>query len=454
MPGVSDLHGAPTPRYEPDAGGPTITGIVVVSVVVILAMVAGVLAWRFTDDGAADDRAVEETSGSTAPDDPSNGGAEPQTPGGTAVPLPTVPPTTAPPVELDVDLEAAIEEAQRFVERQRGLDFVGDVTVEVVDPATYDARIRALLETRREVIEDDGKLWVALGLVDPGVPFFETVWTVDITSGTVRYDPEGDVLLVEDGELDAYRRRELVSQLTVAIDDQNFEVSRSELDALPDESALAFSALVAGDAARVADLWDQATPSAEQVEVIDRQREITNEILAFGIPEKVLVYSTAPGTLGAILAEDLYFSEDDRLDAAFAAPPTTSEQVIHPSAFDDGETALPVEPPPADGEIFDEGIFGEYMLIITLTDILGSDRAFDAGEGWGGDWFVAWTTPEDEAPCVRVDLTGDDAGETDEIEVGLLEWAEESGATVERPTDDLVRFTMCAASGGGAASRL
>lgn len=63
------------------------------------------------------------------------------------------------------------------------------------------------------------------------------------------------------------------------------------------------------------------------------------------------------------------------------------------------------------------------------------------------------TTPEDEAPCVRVDLTGDDAGETDEIEVGLLEWAEELGATVERPTDDLVRFTMCAASGGGAASR-
>lgn len=70
----------------------------------------------------------------------------------------------------------------------------------------------------------------------------------------------------------------------------------------------------------------------------------------------------APGTLGAILAEDLYFSEDKVGTPAFAAPPTTSSRMIHPLAFDDGETALPVEPPPADGEIFDEGIFGEYML--------------------------------------------------------------------------------------------
>lgn len=449
--------GAPPPRYEPDASAPTTVAIVVVSVVVIAAMLVGLAVWRFSGEATGDEVTEEETAGSTVPrDDP--GRTPPSTsPGGTAVPLPTVPPsTTTPPAPLAVDPELAdtIEEIQGFVERQRGLDYLADVTVEVVEATTYDARIRALLEARREVIDDDGKVWQALGLVDPGVPFFEVVWTTEITRSSVRYDPAANVLLVEDGELDAYRRAELVGQLTVALDDQHTELDRPDLDALPDESALAFRSLWAGDAERVVGLWRQAIDSDEEVEIIDRERELTAEVAKYGIPDKVLVYVTAPGTLGSILAEELYFSDGAMLDAAFADPPVTTEQLIHPSAYEDGEGAIEVAPPPADGEVFDEGIFGEYLLIVTLTDILGSDHAYDVGDGWGGDWFVAWTQGADEAPCVRVDLTGDDAGETDEIEAGLLDWAEEAGATVERPADDVVRFTMCAASGGGAASRL
>ena len=443
--------GAPTPEYRPPGGAPSAAAIVVVSVVVLAAFLVGLAVWQISDGGGSE--AATETTASTAPPDGPNGGVSPQAPA-PAQPLPTVPPTTTPPVpEPDVDLLAQIEEIKAFVARNRDLDFLADVPVEVVDAGTYDARLRESMEARREAIEDTGKVWSALGLIEPTVPFFDALWTTQVTATSVRYDPATEALVVEDGALDGYRRAELAEQLTVALVDQHHGALRPELDAVPDESALAFASLLAGDAGRMSDLWLQAVPEDEQLEAVEREQEVAGEVAAFGIPEKVLIYVNSPERLGALLVDELAFSVRDALDAAYASPPTTTEQLIEPSAYEDGEEAIAVDPPPADGEVFDEGVLGEYLLIVALTDVLGPDRAFDVGEGWGGDWFVAWSTP-DGAPCIRADLVGDDDLETDEIEAGLIEWSTRSGAEVERTEQGLVRFTMCAASGGGSSSRL
>ena len=80
----------------------------------------------------------------------------------------------------------------------------------------------------------------------------------------------------------------------------------------------------------------------------------------------------------------------ERLDAAFQQPPTTSEQVIDPAKFLDGEQAVPVAVPAADGTVLNKGVLGAFMFEETL---LGSMRTSDvdtAVAGWGGDQYVTW----------------------------------------------------------------
>ena len=71
------------------------------------------------------------------------------------------------------------------------------------------------------------------------------------------------------------------------------------------------------------------------------------------------------GGIDALLAS----GGEDRVNAAFEAPPTTSEQVLDPSTYVDGaEPAVPVPEPAADGKVEDRGVYGAAGVLLTLVD--------------------------------------------------------------------------------------
>jgi hypothetical protein len=72
---------------------------------------------------------------------------------------------------------------------------------------------------------------------------------------------------------------------------------------------------------------------------------------------------------------------------AWARPPTTTEQVLHPDKYAAGESARPValSLAPKRGRLVNEGVLGEAFIRTLLGD--GSD---EAAAGWGGDAFRVW----------------------------------------------------------------
>ncbi|CAN0504938.1 unnamed protein product, partial [Phaeothamnion confervicola] len=113
----------------------------------------------------------------------------------------------------------------------------------------------------------------------------------------------------------------------------------------------------------------------------------------------------------AIFIETLYFPYDqgstfigaiyedggwEAVDAVYANPPVSTEQVLHPEKYRDGEMPVAVQvndPTAALGDgwtVLDADTFGEFQTSILLnsSNDISDEEAQDAAAGWGGDQDV------------------------------------------------------------------
>ena len=248
--------------------------------------------------------------------------------------------------------------------------------------------------------------------------------------------------MVRGAEITTYTRSTIVHELAHAYDDQRFELHRPDLEEADDESALGFAALVEGNAVRVQQRWEAMLSDEEQEELLLEQLAAAGDLDIGGIPMVLLRQIEFPYTDGAMLVEALVEDGgEDRVDEAFAAPPTTSEQVSEPDAYLAGEGAAPVPPPPADGEVVDQGSFGQLALTLTLASALDRQTASDAADGWGGDAYVAWD--EEDRTCVRSAFRMDTPADLDELADAWEAWSEEHGDATVDADDATVTVTAC-----------
>jgi hypothetical protein len=131
-----------------------------------------------------------------------------------------------------------------------------------------------------------------------------------------------------------------------------------------------------------------------------------------------------------------------RIDAAFGAPPVTSEQVVKPKAWLAGSAApVTVPPPKADGTVFDQGELGFWGVYILLEEELGQKVAADAATGWGGDWYVAWR--QGSTACVRASFVMDSADDLRQMGSALDDWAAAQAHADVTRSNGSVGFTSC-----------
>lgn len=78
------------------------------------------------------------------------------------------------------------------------------------------------------------------------------------------------------------------------------------------------------------------------------------------------------------------------VNRVYAAPPETTEQVLHPEKYLAGEHAIPVEFPgvPPGWQKALTGRMGELQTRVILENCTSHDRARRAAQGWGGDQFM------------------------------------------------------------------
>ena len=374
-----------------------LVGVVAVLLVISLAL-SGIAIVVGRGDGSDDD--VDERAGPTAATSTTSG----------------APPTAN-------QLDAVVAELSAFVASERELEFTSPVPVKLLADAEFSARVEQdAVEDIAELDETEGVLR-ALALLDDDDDL-AAILTSFLGDGVVGfYDPESGELVVRGAAVTPYVRLTIVHELTHALDDQHFELDRPALDDADDESGAGFAALVEGNAVRIEEAY-RATLSDDEREDAEAEEARLSAGMDFStlprvVPELIgFPYGFGPALVAALLAQ----GGEARVNEAYRAPPTTTEQVLDPVGWlRHGEPAIEVAPPPADGAVFDQGVLGLWGIVLVLEDELGQADAVEAARGWGGDWYVAWNDGDDV--CVRTTFEMDTPDDLDELASALEAWA-------------------------------
>ena len=430
----------PTPPSRGPSRGVLLGAAALIAVGLVLA--ALLLRSTGTDETTA---AGEETTTSSVESTAST------EPGETTTTQPGQSTTTSPALD-PAEVDAVITDLMAFVEVERGLDFEERPNVELLDPTEFANRLNA--QVTDEELQAQAERLSQLGLLPPGadpVAEFREALTARVAGW---YDPTSGSLVVRNAQLDQDARQILVHELVHALDDQHFDLDRPEYLDLPDETAFGFRALVEGDARRIERIYrdrlnpDNPDPPAELPDLSEQDPYDYGEIVGDMLD--------APYLYGERMVLALLDYRDERgVNAAFSDPPTTSEQVVHWDRYLVREERIDVPPPPAEGEVTDEGVLGELMLEAMLEAKIGRSAAVEAASGWGGDWYVQYSS--EDLTCLRVDWQMDSSGDLTELVTAFEDWVDAGGiGQIEQPDEDTLRFTNCVppAGGGGGESPL
>ena len=420
------------PRWTDNLRRP---GVLWVAGAVVLALVAGALVARSTNDGlprasptpttvTAPRRLPPSTSSSTE----SNSSSQ-------------VPATTAP-----QDLDSAVLDIEKFVEQERGLKYKTKVDVHLAGDGEFQSRLLKDFDKERPALLEEQEVLSALGLLTKGSDVIEESRSL-LSAGVVGfYDPETKQLVVRGTAITPYVREVLAHELTHALDDQWFNLNRPELDNPDDESGFGFVGLAEGNARRIENAYVGSMSRDEQRQATNEEQQlVAQHPEIFSLPPILLTllqapYDAGPPFIDAVLAA----GGQAALDHAFTAPPITSEQILDPSKYLAGEGPVDVTPPTPEGAASNVGVLGELLLREMLFESLSSGAEVDrAVTGWGGDRYVTWKDASG-APCLRDTFVGDTPTDTSELVDAMTTWADDHNGTVDRSESGPATLTVCA----------
>jgi hypothetical protein len=322
-------------------------------------------------------------------------------------------PSTAP----SQSVFSVLPELLAFVEEARGLKFLEEVKPTVLLEPEFQEELEKRAADPTDAARTEALLTV-VGLLPAGTEVTELQTDSDREFGF--YDPATKELVTRN-DLTPFARKVLVHELTHALDDQHFGIDR---DIGGDQAAAAFGALVEGSAIRVERLFVASLPGEEQDDIAAREEQIGGATGPPSAAEQILGF---PYLFGPSFVQALVDGGPDRLNRAFSAPPTSSEQVLDPARYLSGDAPQIVARPPTEGAVTDEGEFGPLLLRLMLESRLDPAVAKEAAAGWDGDRYATWRSP-DGRTCVRARFVMDTAEDSRQLQAALAAW-------VDRVTD-------------------
>ena len=382
---------------------------------------------------------------------------QPQVSPAPASPNPTTDRTFAPPASLppspaasqtggDDAVYATIRNQVEAIRDLQPTEDVGPVTIDETQlRANLEEEIDA--ELTPEILSVSNDLLTTLGLIPEGSSLRDL--SLDLLAGQVAgyYSPDRDELFVvsRTGQtVGPVERLTYAHEFTHQLQDQNFDLDKFDTSSIDQSDlALAQTALIEGDATFVQSLWlFQANFTADEIGEI---LEASQDPEAIGALEDAPLYlrdtSLFPYDGGATFVQALA-AQPGGTDAAFADPPTSTEQVIHPEKYirreDPAEVRIDKDIAAQVGPGWTEAgrdTLGELILRVWLEEHgIGQPRTgiFDppsaaasaAVAGWGGDRLVL-LRHDDGKVAVGMVTTWDTAAD-----------ATEFAAAAERALDD------------------
>lgn len=325
------------------------------------------------------------------------------------------------------EIDATVRVLSAYVERERDLEVPDDVDVDLLTGRRFR---RAFGGKEGLSLEDQfgetATTWVALGLVDGSFEFDELGGAYPFGF----YDPFRDRVVVHTRSIDALIEVVLVHELTHAA--QDHELREGDFFPADAEAALAYTALVEGDATRIEHRYRDQLSDDEGAEYDRHERRLAAEAEALlaeaPVADREAVEFLSrqvlfPYEQGTDFVEELARRDgNDAVDEALEDPPETTEQVLHVDKYLAGEDALDVDdvdaPSGPEVDEVDDGALGEFVLR-ELLDRRGLERgdAEAAAAGWGGDRYVTWRVDGDLG--LRATIVLDTEADAVELEAAL-----------------------------------
>jgi hypothetical protein len=228
--------------------------------------------------------------------------------------------------------DAVVARTMARVERIRGLEFESTVPVEVVDRETY------LAEENVTATTWDDAVWEALLLVgeDRSVEaVFESFYGASVQGS---YVPSEDrIVVVSDAAAPTVDRRTLAHELVHALQDQHFGSAFERATRTGTRDAtLAWQGLIEGDAGYVEDLYEERCSGTGSGNWSCLPRPSSGPGASLGDDMGVYVAAYQPYSDGPAFVHHLRQRGGwEAVNDAYAAPPTSSTQVIHPERYPD-----------------------------------------------------------------------------------------------------------------------
>lgn len=260
----------------------------------------------------------------------------------------------------------------------------------------------------------------ALGLLDAGQDVAELQLQL-LSDQVIGFydDTERRMVVVSDSGADATARITYAHEYTHALQDAAFGLDALDTDAIgEDDRNLARLSLVEGDASLTMVLWAINNDQAGLGEIATTPVPDMS-----GIPEWMVAHLSFPYETGATFVAALYENGGfDAVDAAFADPPDSTEQVIHPDKYADHELPIPVDEIDVAAALgagwtaVPSTTLGEGLISIWLEHLGAAVAdADDAASGWGGD-RVSVASSADGEVALAMRIVFDAPAQSDDFE--------------------------------------
>jgi hypothetical protein len=289
----------------------------------------------------------------------------------------------------------------------RGITATKPVARGVFDAAGLCAFLRkSMLEDNpAELIRATQTLDTELLLIEPGQSL-EKLY-LDLLSGQVAglYDDKAKQMYVvsKTGSIGPVEEITYAHEYTHALQDQVFDL-RSVVGKAKDQGdrSLARSALIEGDATLLMSLWAQKELTAAELAEVASTSDPAGTAALEAAPSILKDPLLFPYTSGLTLALGGFQAGGGfkGVDALFANPPDSTEQVLHPEKFAAREAPVTVAFPAdlaqrlgAGWKVSLEDTLGEFQLEILLRQG-GATGTKAAAAGWGGDRVALLQGPD------------------------------------------------------------
>ena len=324
------------------------------------------------------------------------------------------------------------------VETARGHTFTTPPKAEAITDQEMDRRLQESFHAYYPKDQYDRRTfaWRTIGVIPPDADLHEAYRSFLTGEVVGFYDPEtGELVYLGSGDPGFTERLTLAHELTHALDDQTFDLTRLDalVNACQDERAAAALGLIEGSAQYFSAASATENPDVSLSDLIDAiAQAAAGGSAPAGVPPFLYAISIWPYTDGMSYVGTLAGTGGTgAVDRAFEHFPVSTEQVIHPDRYpSDRPTA--VEVPDLTGALgshwgdLDAMTIGEEWLRAMLALHLDGGVADAAAAGWDGGVYRAFTDGTDVVVAMRTDW--DSIGDAASFASALEDWSAAAGS--------------------------